>query len=88
MHPKDAEHVVINSGSGIADWFKKHKNKILGTLGTVAAIGAAVGAKSLHNQYKSKQHEQQYADALQRGYDEQLMRGLSGNGRRKRKKQL
>ena len=75
MNPEDAEHVSMYSGAGVADWFKKHKNKILGTLGSAVAIGSAIGATALSNQYKSKQHEQQYLDALERGYDEQLMSG-------------
>lgn len=29
MHPDDAHHVVINSGSGIADWFKNNKDIII-----------------------------------------------------------
>jgi hypothetical protein len=29
MHPNVAHHVVINSGSGILDWIKKHKDALL-----------------------------------------------------------
>lgn len=28
MHPNVARHVVLNSGAGIIDFFKKHKNAI------------------------------------------------------------
>lgn len=68
MHPQDAEHVVINSGAGIVDWFKKHKGKILGALGTVGALAASAAIKN----YQNNKNAEQVVDAFRRG--------MSGHG--------
>ena len=68
MHPKDAEHVVINSGAGIVDWFKKHKGKILGALGVAGTLAASAAIKN----YQNQKNAEQVVDAFRRG--------LSGHG--------
>jgi hypothetical protein len=66
MHPKDAEHVVINSGSGIADWFKKNKKTIMKVLSVGAAIAGsalgAYGAKKGYDKYDRYKYFRDNAD--------------------------
>jgi hypothetical protein len=38
-------------GKGIMDWLKKHKNKLVGTLGTIAGLAGVYGIKALHHQH-------------------------------------
>jgi len=47
MHPNDAHHVVINSGSGIADWFKKNKKTILDTIKRVGSVALPYVKKAI-----------------------------------------
>lgn len=68
MHPQDAEHVVINSGAGIVDWFKKNKGKILGALGVAGTLAASAAIKN----YQNNKNAEQVVNAFRRG--------MSGNG--------
>ena len=68
MHPQDAEHVVINSGAGIVDWFKKNKGKILGALGVAGTLAASAAIKN----YQNNKNAEQVVDAFRRG--------MSGHG--------
>lgn len=76
MHPQDAEHVVINSGAGIVDWFKKHKGKILGALGTVGALAAATAIKNYQQNKRGEENQALYKRAL----DEAHVRDSRGYG--------
>ena len=40
MHPLEAQQQVVNAGSGIVDWVKKHKKPILAALLTLGTAGA------------------------------------------------
>jgi len=54
MHPADAHHVVINSGSGVVDWFKMNKDSILEIIKNIGSASLPYVKNAIKN--AAKQH--------------------------------
>lgn len=63
-------------GTGITDWLKKHKNKLLG----LAGLAGVFGIKALHHKYLINKAEKEANEMMANYNKEKYGYGLEGKG--------